>query len=101
MKAHQSNAMMFPAAEFCHEGYVDGLLKQSYANGWGQAVRFDDNATAYRTEWKAIAVNSDYTNVLLYNLTDDESESVPLAGTPVGPDATLTLDHPARGSPEV
>ncbi len=22
--------------EFCHEGMVDGLLKQSYAQGWGQ-----------------------------------------------------------------
>ena len=58
--------------EFCHQGYVDGLLPQSYANGWGQAVRFDDNATEHRTEWKAIAVNSDYTNVLLYNITDDQ-----------------------------
>jgi hypothetical protein len=77
--------------EFCHEGYVDGLLPQSYANGWGQAVRFDDNTTEHRTEWKAIAVNSDYTNVLLYNITGDQSESVPLAGKPVGPDRTGDL----------
>ena len=56
-----------------------------------QAVRFDDNTTTYRTEWKAIAVNSDYTNVLLYNLTADISESVPLSGTPVGPDSTVSL----------
>jgi hypothetical protein len=55
-----------------------------------QAVRFDDNATSYRTEWKAIAVNSDYTNVLLYNLTADISESAPLSGTPVGPDSTVS-----------
>ena len=42
----------------------------------------------YTTEWKAIAVSSDYTNVLLYNITDDQSESIPLSGTPVGPDFT-------------
>ena len=89
--------------EFCHESYVNNNnYMQSYANGWGQAVRFDANDTAYSTQWKAIAVNSDYTNVLLYNITDDQSESVPLAGTPVGPDVTITLtDSPRRGSPEV
>lgn len=70
---------------------MNGLLKQSYANGWGQAVRFDDNTTTYDTQWKAIAVNSDYTNVLLYNITADQSESMLLAGTPVGPDDTLQL----------
>eukprot|EP01052_Picozoa_sp_SAG31_P013915 SAG31_NODE_849_length_11529_cov_3.342257_12_plen_149_part_00 len=55
--------------EFCHNGMVNGLLPQSYASGWGQAVRFDDNLTAGETHWKAIAVNSNYSNVLLYNLT--------------------------------
>ena len=69
--------------EFCHTAPVDGLLPQSYATGWSQSLRWDDDGT----EWKAIASNSDYSNVLLYNLTADQSESVPLAGTPVGPDA--------------
>ena len=32
---------------------------------------------------------SNYTNVLLYNITDDQSESVPLAGTPTGPDTKV------------
>ena len=84
--------------EFCHNGLVNGMLNQSYAAGWGQAVRFDDNGTMpFETQWKAIAVNSNYTNILLYNLTADQSESVPLAGTPFGLDATLQLDHPLRG----
>lgn len=68
--------------EFCHNGAVNGILPQSYASGWGQAVRFDGNDTAFDTQWKAIAVNSDYTNVLLYNITEDQSESRPLAGRP-------------------
>lgn len=27
--------------EFCHQGMVDGLLKQSYAQGWGQVTHGD------------------------------------------------------------
>jgi hypothetical protein len=83
--------------ESCHYGMVNGMLNQSYAAGWGQAVRFDDNGTAFETQWKAIAVNSNYTNILLYNISGDQSESVPLAGAPVGSDVTLQLDHPLRG----
>ena len=80
---------------------VNGILDQSYAPGWVQALRFDDASAD--TQWKAIAVNSNYSNILLYNITDDQSESVPLAGTPVGigSDVTLRLDHPLRASPLV
>jgi uncharacterized sulfatase len=81
LESTSASANRFLYYEFCHNGMVDGLLKQSYASGWGQAVRFDDNTTQYETQWKAIAVNSLYTNILLYNITADRSESVPLAGT--------------------
>ena len=101
LAASSPAANRFLYYEFCHEGMVNGLLKQSYANGWGQAVRFDDNATQYETQGKAIAVNSDYNNVLLYNITEDQSESVPLAGTPVGPDDTLSLPPSRAPSPLV
>jgi hypothetical protein len=83
-KSSAKVANRFLYYEFCHNGMVNGLLPQRYASGWGQALRFDSNTTAHRTEWKAIAVNSNWSNVLLYNLTDDPSESVPLAGTPIG-----------------
>lgn len=43
-----------------------------------KAIRWDDNATTYRTEWKAIRSNSDSGQFLLYNITDDQSESRPL-----------------------
>ena len=65
----QSNSAVanrFLYYEFCHNGMVDGLLPQQYASGWGQALRFDSNTTTYRTEWKAIAVNSNWKNILLY-----------------------------------
>ena len=35
----------------------------------------------------------------MYNITEDQGESAPLAGTPVGPDASLTL--PDSPSPAV
>ena len=68
--------------EFCHYGSVDGLLPQVYdrKGGWIQALRWDDNATQYRTEWKAIRVNSQSENLLLYNITEDQSESHPVMG---------------------
>ena len=79
-----SSANRFLYYEFCHYGTVDNNnFKQSYDQGWGQAVRFDDHTTKYVTQWKAIAVNSNYSNILLYNITEDVSESKPLAGTPL------------------
>lgn len=71
--------------EFCHYGAVDGQLPQVYQDGWVQAVRWDDNATAYETEWKAILSNRNTSALLLYNLTDDVSESVPLLAGGVVP----------------
>lgn len=64
--------------EFCHYGNVNGLLPQVYDDGWIQAVRWDDNETEYPTQWKAIASNMDYDGVLLYNITEDQSESRPI-----------------------
>ena len=66
-KTNFAVANRFLYYEFCHNGMVDGLLPQQYASGWGQALRFDSNTTTYRTEWKAIAVNSNWNNILLYN----------------------------------
>jgi hypothetical protein len=99
LESTSASANRFLYYEFCHNGMVNGLLKQSYASGWGQAVRFDDNTTQYETQWKAIAVDSNYTNVLLYNITDDQSESVPLAGTAIHGSIEATfaeLGAPAR-----
>ena len=68
-KSNSAVANRFLYYEFCHNGMVDGLLPQQYASGWGQALRFDSNTTTYRTEWKAIAVNSNWKNILLYDAT--------------------------------
>ena len=79
-----ASANRFLYYEFCRYGLVNNNnYKQSYAPGWVQAVRFDDNTTKYETQWKAIAVNSNYSNILLYNITLDVSESKPLAGAPL------------------
>ena len=83
--------------EYCKAGAVDGLLPQTYAGGWVQSIRWDDNATAHRTEWKAFATDANYDYrsgaVLLYNITDDQSESIVLAGGPakVVPSDAATL----------
>jgi hypothetical protein len=75
---------------FTHNRYgtADGLLPQVYQDGWTQAVRWDDNATSYRTEWKAIRSNTDDSTLLLYNLTSDQTESFPI----IGPNVTTTTD---------
>lgn len=41
-------------------------------------MRWDDNTTAYPTEWKAIATARQYDRMLLYNLSADQSESHPV-----------------------
>jgi hypothetical protein len=43
-----------------------------------QAVRWDDNVTEYPTQWKGILSNADLESFLLYNITDDQSESKPI-----------------------
>eukprot|EP00729_Bicosta_minor_P005062 gene5062-26935_t len=83
--------------EFCKAGSVDGLLPQSYcrAGGWVQAVRWDDNATQHRTEWKGFVCNSNTSAFLLYNITADQNESYPIIGNPEGPDDRAMASPPS------
>ena len=58
--------------EFCDPNVVNGLLEQQYEPGWIQAVRYDDEVH----QWKGIRSNSDSSSLLLFDLSNDISESI-------------------------